>query len=143
MNKFFLIGISASLLAGCAGRQVRPVDVDSWTGVSLVALDTHSIFLTMPQVRTVTDDGLEIRDYVSKVGVSNCVGSGGGFGGFGRGYAMSYGSFSSFQTCSAQLVGCDNIFYIRDAKVLQYKPVGTCFTNQTLQPEPGWERFIK
>jgi hypothetical protein len=142
-EKITLSVCALMMLCGCITREVRQVDIDAWTNVSVVALDTHSVFITMPQVRTVSDDGLEIRDYIDKVGVSNCMGTGAGFGGFGRGYMLNYANFNSFQTCSAQSVGCDNIFYIRDGKVLEYKPVGLCNTNQTLQPEAGWEKFLK
>ena len=130
------------MISGCAFKTVRQVDIDAWKDVPVTALDTHSLFITVPVVKTVTDQGIEIRDYVNKVGFSSCMGSGGGTGGR-YGYSMSYANFSSFQSCTAQMVGCDNIFYIRDGKVIQYKPVGQCYTDETVQPEKGWERFTK
>jgi len=41
------------------------------------------------------------------------------------------------------MAGCDNIFYIQDGKVIQYKPVGQCFTDESVSPEKGWEKFNK
>ena len=122
------------LFSGCAiFLQVRQSDLEAWKGVPVEALDTHSLFLTVPMVKTVSESGVEIRDYVNKVGVSSCSQ-------FGR---LTYANFNSFQNCSAQMVGCDNIFYIRDGKVLEYKPVGQCYTDNTVRPEPGWDRFTR
>ena len=123
-----------SLLTSCAALMgVRQSDLDLWVDVPVLALDTHSLFLTVPMVKTITDSGIEIRNYVNKRGVASC-------GGTGR---LSYSNFNTFQTCSTGLVGCDNIFYIRDGKVIEYKPVGHCYTDETVRPEKGWERFLK
>jgi hypothetical protein len=142
MRKIGLLSIFIFLISGCAFRTVRQVDIDAWKDVPVIALDTHSLFITVPMVRTITDQGIEIRDYVNKVGYSSCAGSAGGMGSR-SGFVMSYGNFSSFQSCTARMVGCDNIFYIRDGIVIQYKPVGQCYTDESLQPEQGWERFTK
>jgi hypothetical protein len=31
---------------------------------------------------------------------------------------------------------CNNIFYIRDGRVVKYNPVGNCYTDESLQPQP-------
>lgn len=157
--RHFTVLVVALAAAGCAtSLLVRQADLDAWVGVPVVALDTHSLFLTIPVVRTVTDTGIEIRNYVNKQGVSSCFGNVQGSGqsntrisgntpaaGTGRvagqAYTTSSANFSSFQNCSSRLVGCDNLFYIKDGKVIEYRPTGRCFTNQTVQPQPGWERF--
>ena len=108
-------------------------DLDSWLGVPVIAIDTHSFLLTLPMVKTVTDSGVEIRVYSNKRGIVSCGGT----------EFLSYSNFNTFQTCSTGLVGCDNIFYIRDGKVIEYKPVGRCYTNEMVRPEKGWERFLK
>jgi hypothetical protein len=100
-------------------------------------------------VKTVTESGVEIRNYVNKIGISSCAKnafgakSGNVFGMGNTAQIMSYESFNSFQNCSSQMVGCNNIFYIGNAKVLEYKPVGKCYTDETVRPERGWERFTK
>ena len=134
MKNTMLLCFVVVLFSGCAiFLQVRQSDLEAWKGVPVEALDTHSFFLTVPMVKTVTESGVEIRDYVNKGGVSRCSQFG----------TLSYGNFNSFQNCSAQIAGCDNIFYIRDGKVLEYKPVGQCYTDNTVRPEPGWDRFTR
>ena len=80
-------------------------------------------------VKTVTDSGVEIRVYSNKRGIVSCGGTG----------FLSYSNFNTFQACSAGLVGCDGIFYIRDGKVIEVKAVGNCYTNEKSRPEKGWE----
>jgi hypothetical protein len=147
-------------VAGCASPPiVRQEDLSAWVGIPVVALDTHSIFITFPVIRTVTDNGLEIRNYVNKQGISQCFANTNAFGssttraqanqrvGATSAYSLqantiSSVNFSTFQNCSNQIVGCDNIFYIRDGKVLEYRPTGKCYTNGSVQPQAGWERFL-
>lgn len=149
MKKIMLLCFTVVLFSGCAIRQVRQSDLETWKGVPVEALDTHSLFLTVPMVKTVTESGVEIRNYVNKVGISSCAQNAFGtknsnvFGMSNTAQVMSYANFNSFQNCSSQMVGCDNIFYIRDGKVLEYKPVGRCYTDDSVRPEPGWERFLK
>jgi hypothetical protein len=135
---------AAVILSGCASPQgVRQQDLVAWSGVSVEALDTHSFFLTLPVVKTVTDNGVEIRNYVNKIGISRCLSP--GFANTqsvsGSQYTTTFGQFTSFQGCTSQLVGCDNVFYIQDRRIVEYRPVGRCYTEERLQPEPGWQRF--
>jgi hypothetical protein len=139
MNKLILI-LLALILVGC--KTVRPVDIDAWKNVPVEALDTHSLFITIPVVKTITDSGIEIRDYVNKVNVGRCFGNLYGTKNNANPY-VSYQNYNAFQTCSSEMRGCDNIFYIRDKKVIEYKPVGDCYTDDSVRPEVGWERFLK
>ena len=116
---------------GCAGMLVRQEDLDAWVGVSVEELDTHSFFLTVPVAKTITDSGIEIRVYSNKKNISSCFGTGNIDG---KAYSND-ADFTAIQNCSSGLVGCDNIFYIKDKKVLEYKPVGRCKTAAFLQPE--------
>lgn len=148
MNKPVWAVIVVSVIASSAGcAVVRQADLDAWVGVSVVALDTHSLFMTLPTVKTVTEGGVEIRNYVNKMNISSC-------GRFATGsvvgtatptgssvQVMSTAAFNAFQTCSAQLIGCDNIFYIRDGRIVEYRPTGRCFTDDRVRPQRGWERF--
>ena len=120
-----------NLLTSC--RTVHQTDLDSWIGVPVIAVDTHSFLLPLPMIKTVTDSGVEIRVYSNKRGVSSCGGTG----------VLSNSNFNSFQACSAGLVGCDGIFYIRDGKVIETKAVGNCYTDESSRPEKGYEKFMQ
>jgi hypothetical protein len=127
------IGVIAALAAlgsPVQARKVHQEDLAAWVGVPVEALDTHSIFLTMPMVRTVTESGIEVRDYVNEQELSRCFGTGGAWGGNGR-----YVSGNAFGNCRTQKIGCHNIFYIKDGKVLEYAPTGRCYTDKTVRPQ--------
>lgn len=128
------------LCSGCA--TVHQSDLDAWVNVPVVALDTHSFFVTLPMVKTITDTGVEIRVYSNKVGISTCGGSGFKTTNSPISSAMSYANFTAFQTCSSRLAGCDGVFYIKDGRVIEAKPVGRCYTNEATRPERGYERFM-
>lgn len=113
--------------AGCSAPvvlNVRQSDLDAWVGVPVKALDTHSIFLTMRLERSFTDDGVEIRNYVSEANASGCV-------------MIGYNLI-----CNEQKRACNNIFYIHNGYVMEYKLVGSggarCFTDTFLRPEAIW-----
>ena len=126
---------------GCATvKQVRQVDLDAWVGVPVEALDLHSFWMTIPMVRTIKDNGIEIRIYVNKLNVSSCFENVGIYASTNK--IMSYANFTAFQNCISGVVGCDNIFYIKDGKVLEYVPVGNCYTEEFLQPEERYKRLL-
>ena len=118
-------------LAGCVG--VRQVDVDAWAGRPVLDLEVHPFFLTVPVVKTVASDGTEIWNYVNGANIGGCYGA----GSINLGYVNS-AQYSEFSSCVAKFAACNNIFYIKDATVLRYSPIGTggmrCMTNASLQP---------
>ena len=130
-HKIISLITSALFLNGCANMTVRQEDLNAWVGVSVERLDTHSLFLTLPVAKTITDSGVEVRVYSNKQNFSSCFDSGNIDG---KTYSND-ASFSAIQNCSSQLRGCDNIFYIKDKKVLEYKPVGLCYADEIVQPE--------
>ena len=137
----------AALVTGCATKIpiVRQSDLDAWRDVPVIALDTHSLLLTFPMVRTITESGLEIRIYSERINVSSCHGGGGGVASSLWGTPMSSALFNAYQSCVSRLVGCDGLFYIRDGTVLDAKVVdntGRCATDESYRPEPGYERFV-
>lgn len=136
MKKLVYINLLILLfISGCASKTVRQQDLNAWTNVSVDELDTHSLFLTLPQIKTKTENDIEIRIYSNKVNISDCDGS------YIKSGFMSSSVFNAYQTCTSKLVGCDNIFYIRDKKILEYKPVGNCYTDETVQPEKkNWNK---
>ncbi len=123
---------------GCASHAPQQADLDAWQGLPVEALDLHSLFIGMPQVRTRASSGVEIRDYMDKSSIGSCDAFSVGI----NHHYMSYGNFTALQSCTSRLLGCDNIFYIRDGKVLEYKPVGQCRIDDRYHPEPGWDRFL-
>lgn len=127
------ISLLAVLMAGCA--MVREQDLSAWVGVPAAALDTHSFFLTLPMIRTVTDAGIEVRNYPNKRNIGNC------FGGITGGTTVSPAVYSAFSVCSGQVTGCDNIFYLKNGVVVEYVPVGACRTDERVQPEPRYKRL--
>lgn len=131
--KLTIAVLVVSLLAGCA--TVRQQDLDAWVGIPVEALDTHSFFITVPMFRTRTDSGIEIRNYANGRDVAQC---------FGNASANRIGNFVNanvFTTCSSGRIVCNNIFYIKNGKVIEYAPTGRCYTNETVQPQARYLRL--
>jgi len=134
MPRVLLLLLVVSLSA-CAGLLVRQQDLDAWVGMPVEALDTHSLFLTVPMIRTRTESGIEIRNYANGKTILSCS---------GYGNAAASGGWvqaSAFSNCASGWQGCNNIFYIRDGKVLEYAPTGNCYTNASVQPEARFTRL--
>ena len=128
MKSITLFGLALVLLSGCAG--VRQQDLDAWVGQPVEALDTHSFFLTVPMNRTMSASGIEIRNYVNGFDTSNCFTSANA-----AKPTSKYVTASAFSTCSSSKIVCNNLFYIKDNKVLEYVPSGQCKTNETVLPQ--------
>lgn len=121
-------------LHGCILAGVRQQDLDAWVGVPVEALDTHSIFITIPMYKSFTESGIEIRNYANGRDVAQC---------FANANANSKGrsvNANAFSTCSSNRIVCNNLFYIRDGIVLEYAPTGRCYTDETAQPQA---RYLK
>jgi len=120
--------VSTAASAGLFGK-VHQEDLEAWKGVPVEALDTHPLFLGMQMTRTVSPNGLEVRNYANSKQFSNCSG-------------MTYPDGTTGGHCNAFNVTCNNVFYIRDGKVLEYAPQGRCKTDARVRPQPGYERFL-
>ena len=121
------------LLAGCA--TVRQQDLDVWVGMPVEALETHSLFVTVPLYKTKTESGIEIWNYANGADVASC---------FSNAYATGnnkYVNANSFSTCSSGRIVCNNLFYIKEKVVLEYKPSGRCYTDASLQPEGRYRKL--
>ena len=59
------ICLTIAMLLGVTGCVVRQQDLDSWVGMPVEALDTHSLFITVPMHKTISASGLEIRNYAN------------------------------------------------------------------------------
>ena len=135
MNKNYKVvalAIMGLILGGCAGL-VRQSDLDSWVGQPVAALDQQSFFLTLPMIRTKSSGGVEIRNYVNGRNVRSCFGSAYSYGTY-----TSYSNYSATATCVGKKAACNNIFYIKNGKVLEYRPTGSggaiCFTDSRVLP---------
>lgn len=127
------------LLTGCAVKTVRQEDLNAWVGVPVEALDTHSLFLTVPMYKTFTESGIEIRNYVNGIDVApQCFSHGAGY------VSGNNVNFNTFSSCNnATKVVCNNIFYIRNGLVTEYAPTGRCYTDETVQPQERYKSLIK
>ena len=135
INRVSLTLAAILLLSSCAGVAVRKQDLEAWVGVPVEALDTHSLFLTVPMVRTKTESGIEIRNYANGRNMSSCSGSGSTY------VSGKWIQGNAFSNCSSGWQGCNNIFYIRDGKVIEYAPTGQCYTNESVQPQERYNRL--
>lgn len=127
--------LALACLSTTACATVREQDLDAWVGMPVESLDTHSLFITMPMYRAVTASGVEIRNYANGRDVANCFGTAG---------ATNTGNVvnaNAFTTCSSGRIVCNNIFYIKDGKVIEYAPTGRCFTDETVQPQARYLRL--
>ena len=132
----FIVVALACMLAGCATKTVRQQDLDAWAGVPVEALDTHTLFIGLPMVKTMSTGGLEIRNYANATDGQNCFTTGAGAGG-------QLVSGTAFTTCSSNRVVCNNIFYIRGGKVIEYAPTGSCYTDETVLPQSRYRALLK
>lgn len=106
------------LLASCSMLFVSQEDLDSWKGQPVDKLNAHSFFMTVPVEKSFLQDGTEIRNYRN--------------GGSYRSFAScNYG----FCTTNTREVVCNNIFYIKDGIVSEYKVEGNCRTDDSVRPE--------
>lgn len=128
-----VILVLVGMLSGCA--TVRQQDLDAWVDVPVEALDTHSLFITVPMIRIVTENGIEIRNYANGANFSRCFGNAGAYN------AGGYVSANAFSNCASGWVGCNNLFYIKDGKVIEYVPKGNCYTDDTCKPESRYLRL--
>lgn len=126
MRAMWVVG-AVAVLAGCA--TVRQEDLDAWKGVSVEELDTHTLFLTVPMTRTFTSQGIEVRNYTNGKAAAACVTNGSSKS------AGAKTSGTAFSTCTSQDVVCNNLFYIQGGKVIEYAPVGQCFTDERVRPQ--------
>jgi len=107
---------------------VRQSDLDVWVGMPTEALDTHSFFVTVPLVKTISDSGIEIRNYRNGFFVAQCSG---------------VVNNATFVTCFQNEIVCNNIFYIKDKVVLEYAPTGRCYTNDFVRPEERYKKLLE
>jgi len=124
-----------SLLTACTTTHtVRQQDLDAWNGVSVEALDTHALFRKIPMFRSRTSSGTEIRNYAYGYNFEECFGNAG---------ANKIGDFvngNDFIICSSSRIVCNNIFFIKEEKVLEYAPTGRCDTSANIQPAARYLR---
>ena len=118
--------LGISVLAACATvPSVRQADLDSWKGMPVEALDTHSLFATMRMTTRTTSSGVEVRNYSNEQKGTYCSGS----------------AFNA--SCVDSSVACNNLFYIKNGMVVEYAPTGQCMTNDAVRPERRYLSLTK
>ncbi len=127
----------AVALAVTACATVRKHDLDAWIGIPVEALDTHSLFITVPMYRSVTSSGIEVRNYANGRDIAQCFSNASGS------RTGKYVNANAFITCSSNRIVCNNIFYIKDGVVIEYAPTGRCYTDETVQPQPRYMQLNK
>jgi len=131
VKKIILSFIAASIFTGC--QTVRKADLDAWVGQPVIALETHPIFLTIPVVKTQASDGTKIWNYVNGANLGQCSGNGNIYTG-----TVDYAAYSKFSSCVQRFSACNNIFFIKNDRVVKYTPIGTggarCYTTKESQP---------
>jgi hypothetical protein len=135
MLRTITVVLATLVLTACAGLMVRQQDLDAWVGVPVEALDTHSFFITVPMFRTLTDGGIEIRNYSNGRDVVSC------FTNAGANRAGSFVNANAFTQCSSDRIVCNNVFYIKQGKVIEYAPTGRCYTDSVVQPQARYLRL--
>ena len=125
MRNVLLCGLTLMILSGCL-RGVRGEDLNAWVGQPVSLLDSHPFFMTVPLEKRFTSDGIEVRNYRNGRRVISCS---------GQSTLNSYSSaINSYANCYQNDVVCNNIFYIKNNKVLRYEPTGRCYTDASVQP---------
>ncbi len=123
--------VSLVALTGCLS--VRQKDLDAWVGQPVEALDTQPFFLALPMVKTFTQSGVEIRNYINGRNIERCFGSGYIYGG-----TYNPANYNTFSNCVSGFGACNNIFYIKNEKVVEYAPTGSggmrCVTDDRVLP---------
>ena len=122
----------AASLSACLS--VRQADLDAWVGQPVAALEAHPVFVTLPVVKTVDSDGTEIWNFVDGANIGRCFSASSD-----SSTQLAYGAYTQFSSCMQQFAACNNVFRIRDGKVLSYAPVGSggirCHTTERLRPQ--------
>jgi len=129
MKKLALAVFVAGSVAGCA--TVHQSDLDAWVGMPVEALDTQSFFITLPMTRKVTASGIEVRNYANTAVQLDCDDAAFSTVSPNGTRIRTHGS----SACSGSTVGCNNIFYIKEGKVLEYAPTGMCMTDARVRPQ--------
>lgn len=118
-------------LSGCG--TVRQKDLDAWVGQPVEALDTQPFFLTLPMVKRYTQRGVEIRNYINGMNIGRCFGSG-----YIYGAIYTSANYNNFSNCVSRFGACNNIFYIKNGKIVEYAPTGSggmrCITDDRVLP---------
>lgn len=124
--------LSTSSLAACAEegpppRTVHQEDVTAWSRRPRVELETHALFATIPKTVRQNSDGSEIWDFANcRTLPSRCqAASAPGFAGTQR---VSVECEEAAKSC------CHNVFLVKDAEVVWYRPKGNCYTDCSVRP---------
>lgn len=129
--KLVVVAVFGFVLAGC--QSVRVEDTAAWEGRPVSDLELHPVFATMRLIRTVASDGTELRNYINGANASSCSSDASIFG-----TTVSSAIYSEFTSCMSRFTACNNIFYVKNGRVLSYVPTGSgggrCYTDERTRP---------
>jgi len=112
---------------------VREEDQAAWRGRPVSDLQLHPVFATMKLIRTSADDGTELWNFVNARQVATCSADGMLISGY-----LSTSQYSQFTSCMSSQAACNNIFYVKAGRVLDYVPTGSgggrCYTDDRTRP---------
>lgn len=135
MNKIFLICLVIGL-SGC--KTVRQEDLDAWRGAPLSDLETHYLFNTLPvEVRQISG-GKFLYIYTNSKTTKplfpstvSCRSTSSLIGGTQQTQCSKDNVFGGEPTTKT----CSNQFITTTTTVLEYRPVGQCYTDCSIRPE--------
>ncbi len=115
------------LIASCAGYSVRQEDVDAWKGVDSDELFTHPKFSTLPRTKQTLKLGVELYNFTNSIPQKNDIDCTRRLNAFGDQDIRCTGGEDYEITCNHQ-------FFVKDGKVLRYRPIGSCRTTCSSRP---------
>lgn len=123
--KHLILACALTSLFSCVTNPLRaPVrqeDLESWRGVSVTELETHPLFSAMQLDKRSLTDGTVLYNFRNAGGVSQ--------------RESCQRMFGTVQ-CNGQSqeLSCMNQFFVKGNAVVEYRPVGSCFTDCSTRP---------
>lgn len=133
--------ISIGLCSCATGSplKVHQEHLDAWIGLPTEALETHSLFLIRPPVKTMISGGVEVWHYVDGVNVSNCQSEQSGYLDK-RGFLPTV-KYQEYSNCVSKGVTCNTLAFIKDNIIKEVEVVGPCYTSDAHLPNDRYRRM--
>ncbi|MEN6620796.1 MAG: hypothetical protein ABFD50_04550 [Smithella sp.] len=118
----------ANLIGQDKPKSIRQVDLDSWKNVSRIELETHPFFTQFERKVQKLSNGNELWIYSNCHDYTNPISC--------NSYSWSR-QFNSLQCAggNTERVCCHNQFFVDEDKVIEYRPVGRCYTDCIVVPQ--------
>ncbi len=122
INKIIITLLFCSSCANVSiWKSVKQEDLNAWKGVDLIELETHPLFTTLPFTKRLLSDDSELHIFNnSRTASVNC----------------NHDKFLNTTSCSGgDTITCSNQFFVKNGKVIEYRPVGKCYTDCSTRPK--------